>query len=102
MLRIAYAIEDDRYSGLRVYYYELPLDVEKALSEDVELVAVPDLHNNDWTRRLIPAYDGSVRGEGCAEDDWYFEKIAKATRRNVAKLDRKVWAAMQALPGVVR
>lgn len=54
MLRIAYAIEDDRYPGLRDYYYELPQDIEKA------------------------------------------------TRWQVTKLDRKVWAAMQALPGVVR
>ena len=103
MLRIAYAIEDDRYPGLRDYYYELPQDIEKALDEDVELVPVPDLYNNDWTRTLIPIYNGAeVRGEGCAEEDWYFEKIAKATRRQVTKLDRKVWAAMQALPGVVR
>ena len=78
MLRIAYAIEDDRYPGLRDYYYELPQDIEKALSEDVELVAVPDLYNNDWTRALIPIYNGAeVRGEGCAEEDWYFEKIAR-------------------------
>ena len=99
-MKIAYAIEDDRYPGIRDFYYELPQDVEKALSEDVE---VPDLYNNDWTRTLIPVYNGAeVRGEGCAEDDWYFEKIAKATRRKVAKLDRKVWEAMRAIPGVVR
>lgn len=101
-MRIAYAIEDDRIPGLRDYYYELPQDVEKALSEDMELVAVSDLYNNDWCRRLIPTYDGSVRGEGCAEDDWYFEKVARATRRNVAKLDRKVWGAMSAIPGILR
>lgn len=101
-MRIAYATEDDRIPGLRDYYYELPRDVEKALSEDMELVAVSDLYNNDWCRRLIHTYDGSVSGEGCAEDDWYFEKVAKATRRNVAKLDRKVWEAMSAIPGILR
>ena len=54
-------------------------------------MAVPDLYNNDWTRTLIPIYNGAeVRGEGCAEEDWYFEKIAKATRWQVTKLDRKV------------
>lgn len=107
-MRIRYAVDDTRITGVTDYYYELPTrprfrgDVpngEEILAEDFELVEAKDgLWNNDWVRLLTPDADaeGGVRGDGGFDDDFYYEEIAHASRRTVAEYDRKVWAAMEA------
>lgn len=107
-MKVLYAIDTDRIPGVVDYYYELPTfprsrgdvpDGEALLSEDFELVEAKDgLWNNDWTRMLVPdaGAEGGIRGDGCFDDDFYYEKIAHASRGTVAEYDRKVWAAMKA------
>lgn len=107
-MKIRYATDNTRIKGVTDFYYELPTfprsrgdvpDGEKILAEDFELVEVTDgdLWVNDWTRLLIPDADaeGGVRGDGCFDDDFYYDAIAHASRETVAEYDRKVWAAMK-------
>lgn len=99
-MKVLYAVDfDETRTPCMEYYYELP----ENLDGEIELKEVDDLWNNDWCRRLVPTDEG-VRGEGFeGEDtDWYYEHIAKMSREELAALDRKVWEAMSAIPGILR